>query len=89
MFDEWWSNDEIDKMFGAKGNFLKQNCVGRNIFVDLSTVIGNGNLGSKIFDKIKRDVTTPAPTRFLLAVPRSDPDGLKFFAGKVFRGCAN
>ncbi len=40
VFDEWWSNDEIDKMFGAKGNFLKQELCWKKYFVDLSTVVG-------------------------------------------------
>ena len=31
-FGTWWSEDEADKAFGVKTNFLQQSCVGKNIF---------------------------------------------------------
>lgn len=73
LFEEWWSNDTLDERFGAKIDFFKQPCVGRNVFINppLVNSIENGEMLLKIIEKIKLDLTHEAPTRFLLVIPRS------------------
>lgn len=73
LFEEWWSNDTLDERFGAKIDFFKQPCVGRNVFINppLVNTTENEKMVLKIIEKIKLDLTHEAPTRFLLVIPRS------------------
>jgi hypothetical protein len=72
LFGEWWSIDKIDEQFGAKMDFFKQPCEGRNVFLHPPFGTQNGKkLANLAIEKIKKDLTYETPTRALLVIPRT------------------
>lgn len=77
VLKEWWSSDDIDKNFGAKVDWRKQACAGRNIFVNpqSSDSEEDQNILSDFIKKAKDELKQLAPTRFLFVVPHSMESG--------------
>ncbi len=72
LFGEWWSIDNIDQSFGAKIDFFKQPCEGRNIFLHPPfTSISGKKIANRAIEKIKKDLIFETPTRVLLVIPRT------------------
>jgi hypothetical protein len=72
VFEEWWSSDNIDLQFGAKLDWKKQECAGRNIFVnpESSDSEANQKILCDFIVKARDELKLLAPTRFLFVVPR-------------------
>lgn len=86
VLEEWWSSDDIDKNFGAKVDWRKQECAGRNIFVNPQS--SDSEEDQKVLydfiTKAKDELKQLAPTRFLFVVPHSkEPGGGKAFTMAV------
>ena len=63
-FEQWYSSDSEDKVFGAAGNFLDSNLAGRNSFI-----FPNRESVEEAIAKASSIIESPAPSRVLMLLP--------------------